>query len=512
MGLLFALVKFKFSKIHMRSVTTKHKASIKNMSLAKLGASFIEAANFKKAIEYYVLALKKLPNDAYLHYCHAVALHQDKQVLLAIGAYCQALQLNPKLTEAFENLAEAQTELKLFDDALLSIRAAIALKPNRAISHTRLARILVRLGQHQEAIDVATHALKLSPKNATTHMIRSNAHRALNQLQESIADLRQAIALDPNNPELPYNLSFDLLLSEQFEEGWQRYESRFETENFLKNTPQMVSPKWNGADSLDGKTILVCPEQGLGDQIQFARYALVLLGMGAKVIMPVAPALVDIVQSMHPDVLVTSSLQPASSLPQHDYYISLMSLLGIFKTDLSNIPYAERYITPNEAITAKWQARFANKSSKPQVGITWSGSQLHVNDHNRSMSLKQLAPLLNLDVDWHILQTEIREADEVLLPQTPLKDWRPELTSLHETAGLLDQLDLLITVDTSVAHLSAALGKPTWIMLPYAPDFRWLLNRSDTPWYPSVQLFRQSKPRDWESVTSQIVNTLTQPC
>jgi hypothetical protein len=189
-----------------------------------------------------------------------------------------------------------------------------------------------------------------------------------------------------------------------------------------------------------------------------------------------------------------------------------MSLLGIFKTDLSNIPYAERYITPNEAITAKWQARFANKSSKPQVGITWSGSQLHVNDHNRSMSLSQLAPLLNLDVDWHILQTEIRETDELLLPQTPLKDWRPELTSLHETAGLLDQLDLLITVDTSVAHLSAALGKPTWIMLPYAPDFRWLLNRSDTPWYPSVQLFRQSKPRDWESVTSQIVNTLTKPC
>jgi hypothetical protein len=186
-----------------------------------------------------------------------------------------------------------------------------------------------------------------------------------------------------------------------------------------------------------------------------------------------------------------------------------MSLLGIFKTDLNNIPCANCYIFPDAVITKKWQTRFANKSSKPQIGITWSGSQLHTNDHNRSMSLTQLMPLLKIDVDWHILQTEIRKDDEFLLPQTTLKDWRPELSSMQETAGLLNQLDLLITVDTSVAHLSAALGKPTWIMLPFAPDFRWLLNRTDSPWYPSVQLFRQSKPNDWESVTNQIIQTLT---
>lgn len=494
----------------MCALKVKNKPNAAKETWLKRGAALMQAKQYAEACACYGESIQKFSTDPQLLYCYGVALHQNKQLFQAIDAYCKALELNPNLTEAFENLAEAQTVLKLFDDALLSIRAAIALNPNRAISYTRLARILVRLGQHQEAIDVATHALDLSPKNVTTHMIRSNAYRGLNQLQESIADLRQAMAIDPNNAELPYNLSFDLLLSEQFEEGWQRYESRFDTENFLKSTPQMVSPRWNGADCLDGKTILVCPEQGLGDQIQFARYALVLLEMGAKVIMPVAPALVGIVQSMHADVLVTSSLQPASALPQHDYYIPLMSLLGIFKTDLNNIPYANRYISPDQAITAKWQARFASKSSKPQVGITWSGSQLHVNDHNRSMSLTQLAPLLNLDVDWHILQTEIREADELLLPQTPLKDWRPELTTLHETAGLLDQLDLLITVDTSVAHLSAALGKPTWIMLPYAPDFRWFLNRSDTPWYPSVQLFRQIKPSDWESVTSHIFKTLTQ--
>jgi tetratricopeptide (TPR) repeat protein len=495
----------------MRAHSVKSKQTAAKETWLKRGAALMQAKQYAEACACYGESIQKFPTDSHFFYCYGVALHQNKQLLQAIGAYCQALQLNPKLTEAFENLAEAQTELKLFDDALLSIRAAITLNPNRAISHTRLARILVRLGQHQDAIDVATHALHLSPKNATTLMIRSSAHRRLNQLQESIADLRQAMAIEPSNAELPYNLSFDLLLSEQFEEGWRHYESRFQTENFLQHVPEMVTPLWNGIDSIDGKTILVCPEQGLGDQIQFIRYALLLMGLGAKVIMPVAPQLVEILQSVHPDIFVTSSLQHASALPMHDCHVPLMSLMGIFKTDASNIPFADRYICPNTSIANKWSERFTNRI-KLQVGITWSGSQVHVNDHNRSMSLTQLAPLLNLDVDWHILQTEIREADEVLLPQTPLKDWRPELTSLHETAGLLDQLDLLITVDTSVAHLSAALGKPTWIMLPFAPDFRWLLNRSDTPWYPSVQLFRQSKPRDWESVTSQIVNTLTQPC
>jgi tetratricopeptide (TPR) repeat protein len=479
---------------------TKKNAPI---SIVQKGNSLMLAGQFADAIKYYSEAILKHPSDAYLHYCYGVALHQNKKILQAVNAYCNALQLNPNLTEAFENLAEAQTELKLFDDALLSIRAAIALKPNRAISHTRLARILVRLGQHQEAIEVATHALKLSPQNATTHIIRSNAHRGLNQLQEGIADLRQAIALDPNNTELPYNLSFDLLLSEQFEEGWQRYESRFQTENFLKNTPQMMSPKWNGKDSLDGKTILVCPEQGLGDQIQFARYAVLLLDLGARVILPVDPPLVEIVKSLHPEIFVTSSAQSISNMPKHDYYIPLMSLMGIFNTNLNNMPNYSRYLSPKSNVATKWSDRF-NERSKLQIGIAWSGSQVHVNDHNRSMSLAQLKPLFKIDVDWHLLQTEIRPSDEVMLANTPCKDWRLELTNLHETAGLLDQLDLLITVDTSVAHLSAALGKTTWIMLPFSPDFRWLLNRSDSPWYPAVQLFRQPKPQDWTSVVSNI--------
>jgi tetratricopeptide (TPR) repeat protein len=495
----------------MRPHASHIHSSPQHSSWIKRGAELMQSKQFAHASNCYAEALKKFPNDAYLHYCKGVALHQNDQLLEAASSYSQALQLNPKLAEAFENLSEAQTELQLFDDALLSIRAAIAIQPNRPVSHIRLGRILVRMGHYTEALEATTHALALDPKNATAYLIRSNAHRGLNQLIESIADLREAISLEPNNPEYVYNMSFDLLLNEAFDEGWACYEARFQTKNFLKHTPHMVSPRWHSEESLEDKTILICPEQGLGDQIQFGRYALILKAMGANVIMPVAPGLVDIMQSMHPDILVTSSLISATDLPHHDFHIPLMSLLGIFKADLDSIPCADRYIAPNASITEKWAARFANKS-KLQVGITWSGNPIHVNDHNRSMSLAQLLPLFNLDVDWHILQTEIRQTDEALLPHTPLKDWRTELTSLHETAGLLDQLDLLISVDTSVAHLSAALGRPTWLMLPFAPDFRWLLNRTDSPWYPTVHLFRQREPGDWGNVIKQISETLTRPC
>jgi tetratricopeptide (TPR) repeat protein len=492
----------------MRTNSTKSIKAATKEAFLKQGAALMQANHFDQANIYFGEALKQYPSDAQLHYCKGVAHHQNKQLLEAASSYSQALLLNPKLFEAFDNLAEAQTELQFFNDALISIRHAIALNSSRPLSHVRLARILIRLGEYHEAIDACNYALTLDPFNSIAFKIRSDAHRGLNQLEAGIKDLRQAIALDPNNPDYVYNLSFDLLLNGDFSEGWACYESRFQTANFLNNVPKMVSPRWNGQDNLNGKTILICPEQGLGDQIQFGRYALVLLGMGAKVVMPVEPELIDIMQSLHPDLFVTSSRQPASVLPQHDYHIQLMSLPVIFNTTLENVPVSDKYLIPNATTAAKWAARFTNKK-KLQIGITWSGSSIHVNDHNRSMSLKHLEPLTNLDVDWHILQTEIRPTDEVWLSQTPFKDWRHELISLNETAGLLEQLDLLVTVDTSVAHLSAALGKPTWIMLPFAPDFRWSLNRSDSPWYSSVHLVRQPQPGDWESVIANIYSALS---
>lgn len=479
------------------------KRTITKDNWLKRGEELMKLERYAEASICYGDSLIEFPSDAQLLYCKAVAHHHAKDFLSAIDYYCQALQKKIDFAEAFENLSEAQEEMLMFNEALISIHAAIALKPNKYESYIRLGRILVRLRKYDEAIKVANNALKIEPNNPQAYMIRSNAYSGLIRLKESIYDLRLALAIKPGDTDYIYNLAFNLLLNQEFEEGWACYESRFQTKNYLNHVPNMVAPRWYGDEKIDGKRILISPEQGIGDQIQFARYALILKEMGASVILAVMPQLVDILQSMHQDIIVTSALQPANKLPAHDYYVPIMSLPGIFQANIKNIPFNERYISPNESIAAKWRERFAN-TSKMQVGVTWSGSRSHQNDINRSMSLAQLAPLLNLDVDLHVLQTEIRPDDEELLKQCEIKDWRKELINMHETAGLLDQLDLLITVDTSVAHLSAALGKATWIMLPFEPDFRWLLDRSDSPWYASVQLFRQTQPGNWASVIDAI--------
>lgn len=491
----------------MRTPTSKRKHQDPSNVLVRRAEKHMNAKEYWQASNCYSQALLKSPTNAYLYYCKGVALHHDKQLLEASSAYTHAIELNPQYVEAFENLAEAQNDLQLFEYALISLQAAIAIQPKRALAHTRISRVLTRLGRYEEAIQTATKAIQLAPKDAIGYMIRSNAYRGLNLISESVADLQFAISLDSQNADFVYNLSFDLLLTENFTDGWRCYESRFKTLDFIKNTPIFLSPRWLGKEDIEGKTILIYPEQGLGDQIQFGRYALVLHAMGAKVIMPVEPPLVNIMQSMHPEISVISALCPVEHLPAHDFHIPLMSLLGVFKTELSNIPSADRYISPPSKVSQKWQDRFKDKS-KLQIGLTWSGSARHVNDHNRSMMLSQLAPLFKLDAEWHILQTEIRPSDEEVLPHMPLIDWRAQLYDMEETAGLLDQLDLLITVDTSVAHLSAALGRPTWLMLPFNPDFRWLLERADSPWYPSLRLFRQSSPQNWNTVVTDVFEAL----
>lgn len=479
-------------------------------ALLRQGAALMQSENFEDAAHWYGLALDEFPDDAQFYYCKGVAHHQEQQYLKAIDCYCAALQIKIDFADAFENLSDAQAKMHMFDDAFLSISAAIALRPKKALSHARQAQVLVQQEKFLLAIQAANQAIKLDPTVTSAYMARSNAHRALLQIDESMADLRKAMALNPDNPEYEYNLSFDLLLSGSFKEGWQCYEKRFQTSNFLNNpTVPMRTPLWDGVQDITGQRLLICPEQGLGDQIQFARYALLLQQRGIHVILSVEPALIELLSSMHPALQVVSSRQTADTLPAHDCHITLMSLPRIFETQLDTIPATPSYLKADAVVRQAWRQRVPQRS-RPQIGISWSGSTTHVNDHNRSMTLDQLSPLLALDMDFHILQTEIRPYDEARLRLwSNLHDWRPALTSFNETAGLASELDVVITVDTSVAHLTSALGIPTWVMLPFAPDFRWLLDRTDSPWYPSVQLFRQPEPKAWLPVVEALMQELT---
>ena len=467
------------------------------------GHNLVQSKQYDEALRWYEEAIKHFPKDAELRYSKGVAEHHLKNYQQAMENYQHAIRIKSNYSEAYDNLAAAQFELGLDDDALVNIEKAIKISPFKPKQHGRLACIYVRQGLFEEAIKAATQAIKLDPACASYYMIRSSAYRCIKKIKESIEDIRKAIEINPEDPNYYYNLSFDLLINEEFEEGWVCYEARFLTEDFLKNPPRMIAPEWKGNTSLVGKTILITPEQGLGDQIQFGRYAIVLKEMGATVFLSVKPPLIEIMKSMDPEIHVITCFIPAEEVPQHDYYVSLMSLLGIFKTNLNRVPSALKYISPSQSVLDKWGKLFFTKD-KLRVGITWSGNPSHVNDRNRSMPLSKLLTLFDYEIDLFILQTEMRDTDESMVRSLPFKDYRKELTSFHETAGLINYLDLVITVDTSVAHLSAAMGKPTWIMLPYVSDFRWLLDREDSPWYPSVRLFRQSSPGDWEGVIKKI--------
>ena len=475
----------------------------------RVGARLIDQKRYADACTHYNTACTIIKADPQLVFCLAVAFHLSKEYLIAIYYYCEAISLNKYYLEAFENLSEAQSELGLFSDALISIRSAIKINNSKSINFTRCAKILNYLGLHKESIEASTLAIELAPDSAIAYMIRSQAYRSQNMLDESIEDLKISIKLDSENPEHAYNMAFDLLLRGDFLDGWELYEKRFLTRNFIDNSGIMISPRWNGSDNLNGKTILVCAEQGLGDQIQFCRYSIKLKELGAKVILAVTPTLVELVKSIHSDILVVSTEQSATSIAQHDYYIPLMSLLRIFKVSLENIYCPFRYLHPTPSAQEKW-GRKIKKNGMLKIGVDWSGNQKHTNDRNRSINFNEFNSLFKINAEWHILQTDFKNDEISLIANSNLIDFTNELVDFNETAGLIDQLDLVISVDTSVAHLASALGKATWILLPLAPDFRWLLKRNDSPWYKNIRLFRQTKSGIWSDVIQEISYELRQ--
>ena len=266
-----------------------------------------------------------------------------------------------------------------------------------------------------------------------------------------------------------------------------------------------LRPMWSGRENLAGKTLLIWPEQGLGDCIQFCRYLPELKKAGAQVVLETYPSLGELMRMIDPDLQV---VRTGTALPDFDFHCPLMSLPDRLKTTLSNIPAASGYLRAPDARRNIW-ARRLEKTQQLRIGLVWSGNSRHANDHNRSISLQQLKPLLALDAQFHCLQKDFSSKDvEQLISIDTLNCWSMRLTDFCETAALIECLDLVITVDTSVAHLAAALGKPTWILLPFAPDFRWMMAREDSPWYLTARLFRQDAPGDWPTVIERVVQEL----
>jgi ADP-heptose:LPS heptosyltransferase len=331
--------------------------------------------------------------------------------------------------------------------------------------------------------------------------------RQIQRFAEAFDTYDRVRHIDPDHVLAAWNLANLHLLTGNFEAGWVAREARWKLPSFGASYPKFSQPKWLGAGPIDGKTILIHVDEGLGDAIQFARYVPMVAALGARVLLVVHG-------SLHPllaDLPGVSQCLPLSAnpLPPFDMHCPMMSLPLAFGTRLDTIPAAMPYLPATAAERAQiWEQRLGPRNGL-RIGLVWSGNPKHQDDNHRSISLDLLAHILDVDATFVSLQKDPRPADKAVLERrTKIVDLTAHLTDFRETAALVSSLDLVITVDTSVAHLAAALGRPTWVLLPYAPDFRWLLDRDDSPWYPTVRLFRQSQARDYGEVLDRVRSEL----
>ena len=416
-----------------------------------------------------------------------------------------ALAMAPNDLGVMSNVASGLGNCRNFVRALEVIGEAIALEPENAALRIDRAGILRSQGALREAMKEVLEGLRLSPDLASAYVTQGAIYGDAAEYQQSAAAYRRALAIDPNLGVARYNLAFTLLTGGEYEEGFQLYEWRLEQQSIKAHQREFSSPKWDGKMDLRDKVLLVHAEQGMGDVIQFSRYVRPLADKGVRVVLEALPALVPVLSSLE---RVCQLYRSGEAPPAHDFHYPIMSLPFALGTRLDSVPAYPQYLSADRNRIDEWSTRLG-AGDAPRVGLVWSGSIAHRGDLYRSVRLESLFDLLGANVEFHAIQTEFRDYDKPTLKAVPhLRVHAESLTDFGETAALVSLMDLIITVDTSVAHLAGALGKEVWILLPISPDWRWLLDREDSPWYPSARLFRQQSLGDWDSVLARVKTAL----
>jgi tetratricopeptide (TPR) repeat protein len=468
---------------------------------SNLGNVLKASQKYDAAILSYDSAIQLKPDSTYTHYNRGNTLHIQRKLEEAVASFDQAISISSDFAEAYSNRGNAFKDLKKLDAAIASYDAAIQIKPDYAEAYNNRGNALKEQRQVDAAIASYSRAINLKPDFYEAFNNRGNGLKEKKQLNAAIASYNQAIAIKPDYAEAYWNKSLALLLGGDYINGWQFYEWRWQRDVFATLKRDFPQPLWLGTPSLLNKSILLHGEQGFGDTIQFFRYAKLVSDLGAQVILEVQKPLITLLTDLDGVALLTSK---GEKLPEFDFQCPLMSLPLAFKTTIDTIPTRNPYIFSKLAKVAMWEAKLGNRI-RPRIGIVWSGNLKHKNDHNRSISLKQLLLYLPDNCQYVSLQKGLSLDDGKVLHANPhILNFAHELRDFSDTAALTDLLDCIVSVDTSVAHLAAALGKKTWILLPNDPDWRWLLEREDSPWYPTVKLYRQPVPGDWFTVLSRV--------
>ena len=424
----------------------------------------------------------------------ANALHAKGQSLAALELFDQALVLDPDFVEAHSNRGNALRRLKRYEEAIASYRRAIALKDDYGPAHNNMGIAWQELNDYDTALACHDRALAINPSNSFAHNNRARALRAVLRLREALESYEQAIACKPDFTEAIWNKAIVLLMLGEYEQGWALYESRRLVDEAFGKAESFGAPDWRGREPLIGKTLLLYNEQGLGDSIQFCRYAPLLADRGAKVLLRVQKPLAPLMAQLKG---VSQVFTPDDPLPAIDFQCPLTSLPYSLGTRLDTVPAQTPYLQATPLARAKWEGYFQSHK-KSRIGLVWRGNPLHTNDHNRSIALAELLTALEGSSDWFSLQKDASPAEQELLKQYGVADLGEKLESFDDTAAICSHLDMVVGVDTSVAHLAGALGTPTLLLLPYSPDYRWMVDRTDTPWYPLMRLLRQAKIGQWD--------------
>jgi tetratricopeptide (TPR) repeat protein len=477
------------------------------------GDVLCELKRFEEALASCERALAARPDFAEAHCNRGNALRKLKRLNEALASYDRALALKPDYAEAHSNRGTVLHDLMRFEEELASYNSAVALRRDFAEALSNRGNALQELRRFEEALEDYKRATMLNQNFAEAYSNCGNALRELDRFEEALASFDRAIALQPDLAEAHFNKALCLLVMGDFGHGWTQYEWRWGTEQLVAEKRDFARPQWTGSGEIAGRTVLIHAEQGLGDTLQFCRYVPRVAALGARVVFEVQKPLVALMRTVAGGIEVIAR---GDALPAFDLHCPLLSLPRAFNTDLGTIPGETPYLSANRPKRDRWRERLGPRQ-RPTVGLVWAGDprkqlpNAHLIDRQRSVAFDMLAPLFEV-AECQFVSLQKGEDAVAQLRNSPLRDrvidWSDDFHDFSDTAALIANLDLVIAVDTSVAHLAAALGKPLWLLNRHNTCWRWLLGRDDSPWYPSARLFRQDKTRDWEPVIARIAAAL----
>jgi Flp pilus assembly protein TadD len=471
-----------------------------------LGNALRDKGFSSEAIAAYRNAVRLKPDYPEAHFNLGVALRQQGLIDDAIAAYRNACHFKPKFADAYNDLGSALREKGSLDEAVVALREAVRLKPDLHKAYNNLGNVLHEKGELDDAIIAFRAALRIKPDIAEVHSNLGNVLRDRGMVEEAIDALRQSLRLKPDFAEAHYNLGLVYLLKGEFARAWPEYEWRWRCKSIPSPRGEFDAPRWDGA-ALDGRTILLHSEAGFGDTIQFVRYAPMVASRGGKVVLECQAPLLRLMRGMPGVEQVVSTTEP---LPHFDVHCPMMNLPHAFRTTMETIPATVAYLRADPSLIESWRARVGPDDGQLKVGLIWAGNLRFRLDRTRSLQLDQLAILGRAaGIKFYSLQKG-PPGEQAKKPPSGMQliNIGPELNDFSDTAAVMSSMDLILSTDTSVAHLAGALGLPVWVMLQFMPDWRWLLEREDSPWYPTMRLFRQTTWGNWADVVERVGNAL----